>query len=514
MPQSLLKNNILRAYGSSLLGIASGLLTNLWLLREITKVVSVHDFGIYAFVLQISGYLAMLQLGLDFAASRQIAESLGRNDSQEASRAFSDLVRFNYKIVALAFAVVLGVSALLFSGVTFKHAIDSGFTSLAGTIAFVAGVSQIITFLTRPFAAALIGSQFQATVNIWAVARTICTTLLAFGFLRAGYHVLSVPAAEVVTQLAYFFVLRAIANKRCTWKTAAPAASGHNKLFGSMLRYGGLTSLGGFAWTIEAGMDVVLLGLYSNAAVVAAYVLWWRFPQMLFDVCSRLAFSAFPRFSHSFGTSTLSARTVFTKVAYLTLGLATLALVGISYWLRPFVHLWIGADYLAEQSIYLAMSMGLLVCLRACGNLLGMFWLASGRAGLTTTLAWAQAALKLLLVVLLVPRWSILGVIIASCGASLLQIIVMAWFLMRERLLTSAVAGRALAFTVLASVLSLLGSRWSIDVGWTGFIGGAAATCAIWTVTWALLVYTGELRKPLMDLLLQVARRARLVKAT
>ena len=93
MIQVLFKNNILRAYGTSLLGVFSGLLTSLWLLRAITRTVSVHDFGIYAFVLQISGYLAIFQLGLDFAASRHIAEALGRKDSAEASRAFLDLQR-------------------------------------------------------------------------------------------------------------------------------------------------------------------------------------------------------------------------------------------------------------------------------------------------------------------------------------------------------------------------------------------------------------------------------------
>ena len=501
------RNNILRAYGTSLLGVFSGLLTSLWLLREITQVIPVHDFGIYAFVLQISAYLAILQLGLDFAASRQIAESLGRNEPNEASRALSHLLRFNYKMVLVALAGVLTLSALLWWGLLFPRSIDAASTRLAASVALVAGIAQVITFLTRPYSAALIGSQFQATVNLVTAARTVGTTVLAFVFLKAGFYVLAVPAAEVVMQFINWILFRTLARQKCTWLAAQPEPTGESKVLGSMLRYGGLTALGGFAWTAEAGMDLILLGVFADASVVAAYVLWWRFPQMLFDLCSRLAFSAFPRFSHSFGVSRDATRLLFTKVSYLTLGLATLALVGISFWLRPFMFLWIGADYLGKQSVHLALLMGLLVCLRTCGNLLGMFWLASGRAEFTTALAWAQAALKLVLAILLVPKWGILGVVVASCGASILQVAAMACLLIRERLLTLAHGGRALVLIGFAILLSLLAARYHITVGWAGLIGGAVATSFGWATLLLALACNGELRQPLLALLRGLARR-------
>lgn len=513
MISSLLKNSILRAYGTSLLGVASGLLTNLWLLREITRMIPVQDFGIYAFALQITGYLAILQLGLDFAASRQIAESLGRNNWQEASRAFAEIARFNRKIVFVVALGVLALSALLWGGLNLGKTLDPESSRLAAQVALVAGLSQVISFLARPYSAALIGSQFQATVNIATVVRTIATTLLGFAFLRSGFYVLSVPVAEVVMQLVLLLVMRKLTKQRCRW-LQRPGESAGKKVIGSMLRYGWLTSLGGFAWTLEAGMDVVILGLFAPADVVAAYVLWWRFPQMIFDLCSRLAFSAFPRFSHSFGVSRDAARDIFSKLAYVTLGLSTLALVGISCWLRPFVQLWIGADYLAEQSAYLAVAMGLLVCLRACGNLLGMFWLASGQAGLTTSLSWIQAALKIVLALLLVPKWGVMGVVAASCAASLLQVGAMSFFLGRSKLLVSGVMIRSVLLLTAAAVIGGISTRWNLVVGWGGLVAGAAATVAIWAAVWGGVAGTGELRKPMVSLIADIARRVRPSKAS
>lgn len=234
---------------------------------------------------------------------------------------------------------------------------------------------------------------------------------------------------------------------------------------------------------------------------------------MLFDLCTRLAFSAFPRFSQSFGESRAAAHLLFSKVTYLTLGLATLALVGISFWLHPFMLLWIGAEYLGAQSIHLGALMGLLVCLRTCGNLLNMFWLASGNAGFTTALAWAQAGLKLALAVWLVPHWGILGLVIASCGASLLQVVAMAGMLVREQLLSPALGFRALAFITLAGLIALMGAQQTISVGWVCLIGGAAATTLLWAVIWLVLACTGELRKPILSLLKGLVGRAHLIKS-
>src|ERR1039458_488561 len=58
---------IARAYGSSVLGVASGLLTNFILLRLLATRIPKAEFGAFAIASQLTSYLANLQLGLDFA---------------------------------------------------------------------------------------------------------------------------------------------------------------------------------------------------------------------------------------------------------------------------------------------------------------------------------------------------------------------------------------------------------------------------------------------------------------
>src|SRR5690242_13303978 len=106
----MLKNKIISAYLTNILGVISDLVTNFWLLRELTGRVSESEFGIYSLTFQVASYLVILQLGLDFSASRSIASYLGNNEPGKASTAFAALVRFNKRLGVVAML-------LLFAGV-------------------------------------------------------------------------------------------------------------------------------------------------------------------------------------------------------------------------------------------------------------------------------------------------------------------------------------------------------------------------------------------------------------
>ena len=500
------KNRILRAYGTSLLGVFSGLVTNLWLLREITHHVSTTDFGVYAFVLQISSYLLVLQLGLDFAASRQIAESLGKGDTEAANRAYWELWRVNHISVALVALCVVGLTIAFWSGIALSH--DAPIR-LAATVALLAGTAQTIGFCSRPYSAALIGSQRLPAVNVVVALRTVVTSVVAYCILLRGLGVLSVPVAEIMTQLAALLVFARICHLHYHWRTARSTMR-DRQLLRSILKFGGITTLGGLAWTIEGTSDVVILGWFAGPAAVATYVLWWRFPQMLFDLSTRLAFSAFPGFAERHGQSAEASRSLFGKVSVLTMGMATMTLIGVSVWLPSFIYNWVGSKFSVPNPRLLAFEMGLLVCLRTWGNLLGMFWMATGRSALTTFTSWSQATLKLILALLLVKHYGLIGVVASSCLSAVLQITVVGSLLLKERFLSLSQSLRDLVFVLVAILLALSASQLSINVHLAYLVVGIAATVALWASVWFTFASRTELGPALVPAVGNLMRRLRL----
>jgi O-antigen/teichoic acid export membrane protein len=255
------------------------------------------------------------------------------------------------------------------------------------------------------------------------------------------------------------------------------------------------------AWTVESSADVFILGYFTTPQVVATYVIWWRIPQMLFDLCTRLAFSAFPSFSHSLGVSNRLSGTLLGKVGDVSSGLATLALLGISIWLPSFVKIWIGTGYAPQDSEILPFLMGMLVCLRTLGNLFAVFWLALARTGLAAALNWGQALIKVCLGVWLGREFGISGIVAASCVAAAVQVVVTCIHLYRSEILGLGPIVRFASLLFLASGLSIYGVNYAPEVGWAGLAFGAIATILGWGMVWLAIAWTGDLRVNFRSLL-------------
>jgi O-antigen/teichoic acid export membrane protein len=473
------KNRIGTAYATSLLGLVSGLLTNLWLLRQVTSEVDAPTFGIYAFVLQITAYLGALQLAFDFATSQRIAGCLGRGDTDGANRAWWELARAS-RFAALA---AIGATLLISCALSFGIGIAAHHAQIAARIALATGATQALTFLSRRYAAALIGSDEQAAVNLTTVGSTISATLIAYGLLRAGTGVYCLALGNLAIALVTITVLRALAGSRLRWPSPNPPE--HDpELARELFRFGWVAELGGLAWTVESTCDVVILGWLRGADAVAYYALWWRFPQMIFDLSARLTNAAFPSFAAEHGRAPEEAARLLGRIGQLTIGLGGAALVGIAWWLPGFVNLWLSGKYALSDGTTIALAMGLTVWLRALGNLGGMFTIAVGLPQVSTRLSIAQAALKLALATVLIARFGIAGAPMASVAASLLQVLGFAFALASRRMLDGKLVRNALVLGALAIAAAVIGRAHVPAVGIWGFVAGTAATALVWAVLW------------------------------
>jgi len=475
------RGGIRSAYATSILGLASGLLTNIWFLRVLTQFVAKEEFGIYAYVLQFASYLALAQLGMDFAASRQIAVSLGSGDEQEAARTYRALRWFNVRAAGIA---ALVVTALVVWLALRKPAPTLG-SFLVPVVAALAGCSQVIVFLERPLTSVLIGSRNQVSVNVLIVGRTILTTFLAYGLLLRGWGIYSIGVAELFTHLGMWRLLQSAASRLCSWHRSVRGGRGVTEGLRALASYGLASSLGGAAWTLESTVDVVILGWLRGPAEVAGYVLWWRFPMLIFSFCTRLTESAFPYFAELHGKEIAQSRRVIEKVGVVSAGLGTLAMVGIGLWLPAFVRIWLGAAYSLPHPRFVALGMGLLVMSRVAGNFVGMFTLARGEAVTSAWVSWAQAIVKVILAVLLGLKYGLLGIIYASVLASGLQWAVLGVRLFRLGILPGVLVVRAtiLGGGALAMVIGL-GSANMDKVGFAGLGLGIMGTAAIWAGIW------------------------------
>lgn len=477
--------SIFKAYSTSLLGVLSGLLTQLVFIRELVHMVPANEFALYAFCYQICIYLNILQLGLDFATSREIALKLAKADHAGAIQSYLFIRRFNNKICLGGFVIVIVGALLFYNG----FALGPNFNPLmAAKLVMLFGTWLAIKFLANPNIVALIGNNSQAVVNVNYVLTTICTTLTSLVLLKtSSLGVYSMPLSLIAFSVVNFFLLKNKAFKYCkAWlinDISIIIPEEYNK---RILQFSVITTIGGLAWTIEATSDVFILNGSGLLSLVGFYVLWWRFPQMFFELAERLTTSAIPSLNTLYSRSEADAGILFNRLLLFVGGIAFIAFIGIACCLTSFIYLWVGSGFFIDDLQWVSFLIGLLVYSRVIGNCFGMFTITIGRVKYSTTLSWVQAIVKVTLAIILAGSMGLKGLFIASIAGSLIQVTGCIFLLLKIKILRKDVL-LLIAIGYLAPVI-LLFSRISVEVTLFQFLYIALITSVCAALSWLFYI--------------------------
>jgi O-antigen/teichoic acid export membrane protein len=481
-------SKIFKAYFTSILGVFSGLLTQLLFIRELTKTISTEQFSIYAYIFQVVSYLAVFQLGMDFTISREVAINLASNNYSLANYSYGFIQRFNRKVIIIASCCV----SLLALGFLFGIGLDTdeGNRLSATLLVLLFGVFQVLNFFVRPYTAALIGANYQNVVNLNNVFINIISTVFGYILLKIGFGYYSLPFAMVFWAVVNIYVLKRLVNTKCPWIFSERQPI-NKELDKASFKFGLTGTLGGVAWTIESTADVILLNAAGLVNLVGLYVIWWRFPQMFFDLASRLTTSAYPSIAAANGQSEENTRRLFSKLLLVVSGFSFIISIGLFFWLPAFINLWVGPKFSYEGAHMFSMLIALLVFFRIVGNCLGMSMVSIGYVRVTSLLSWIQAGIKVVGGYFLLRQFGLQGLVAASVVCSLIQVLFLAQYCVRKRLLskglillvvimglfplcfigTEMVATAHIGYFIVGGILTVLASSvvWYATITLTGF---------------------------------------------
>jgi O-antigen/teichoic acid export membrane protein len=464
VPQNsnLFSNRIFSAYATSILGIFGGLFTQLVFVKKLINEVSIEQFSLYTFVYQIIFYFSILQLGLDHTTGREIAHRLGKGDLNKANYSFWFLKNFNLKVCLVSVLAVVILAVAFNYNILLPKSYDSRESVF---LLIVFSISQLINFFSTPFNFALIGSNLQHFVNLNSIVSNFISTIIAFLFLvYTNLGIYSMPLALIFTSSANYIYTKRITYKKCfDWISTKPFNK--DKVFERHLfSFSLLAVLGGLAWTVESTSDIFILSSASLFSIIGVYSLWWRFPQMLFDFATRLTVSATPTFSSVIDTGSRQVD-IFEYLFYLIIFLGLLVTSGIAFLLPSFMKFWVGKSFLVENYSTIASLIAILIWLRVIGNYLSVFVFSIGAISLTSSLAWLQAFIKVLLGIYLTALYGLSGLFFSSIIATTIQVIGTGIYLFRKKILNIYLFYwmffPVILFTVLSFFTSILVQTYS-----------------------------------------------------
>ena len=376
------------------------------------------EYAAWVLILQCSGYISLLDLGLQTAVGKFVAEHDSTDDRRSAGQVLSSsfvLLSASALIGAIAIGIITWFVPQVF------HQMPVQLIGEVRTGILAVGLSTVIALPFGAFVGAFTGLQRYGFPTLLAMASKLSSsaTLAMLLLLHARLVDLAWVLAlfNVVTALAQFAGWKMYARDRVdfSWTLANRATSQR------LLKYGGVLAIWSVAMLLISGLDVVIVGHYDykNAGYygIAASVtnmmlllLGGMFSPLIPAVSSLQS----ARTGQEIGEITIKA----TRLCVLLLCLFGLPLVFGAY---PLLKLWVGHGY-AVSSMAFLQTLVLGNAIRQFGFPYSQVVLATGKQHLATLAGIAEALVNIGVSIYLVQRIGAIGVAMGTFVGAIVSI--------------------------------------------------------------------------------------------
>ena len=404
------KRKVLHGSASNMLRVLLSMLVSLVLPPFLVHRLSTAEYSAWVLILQLSGYVSMLDLGLQTAVGKFIAEHSALDDRATSTRVLSTSFTI-LSLTALLGAVIIAIMTWCVPQLFHQMPLALVRSVREGLLAVGLSVAFALPF--GVFAAAFTGLQeysfptVLATVSRILSAATVVGLVLMHGSLvqlalvMAGFNV----AAAAMQFIGWRKYLR----KRVDFSLAAF----DRKTAARLIKYGSVLSLWSVAALLVSGLDILIVGHYDYKNT-GFYAVASSATNFMLTIIGSIFNPVLPAVSSLQASSTprqigdLLIRV--TRYCTVLLCLFGSTLLFAAY---PLLSLWVGHDYAVQSVLYLE--------ILVLGNVLkqltypyALVVVATGKQHLATIAAITEAVVNVVVSVLLVRRIGAVGVAIGT----------------------------------------------------------------------------------------------------
>jgi O-antigen/teichoic acid export membrane protein len=307
----------------------------------LTRSMSRDAFGAWSLVLQLGAYVGYFDFGIQTALARFVAHSTERGD-----------LEYRNRIVSSAFAILTASGAIAFLGILVAAALlPNLFHQLSGSLVtdvrvalLLVGGSLAISLPSSTFASLFIGLQRnEIPAALISIPRLIGAALVVMT-VHLGGGLRAMAAVTAGVNLCSF-LLQYIAYRR--WLSGISISLGlvSRKIVRDLVDYCASLTVWSLGLLLVTGLDVAIVGAYQFGDVAyyaVAATLVTFFTGLFGSLYSAMGAPAAVLHAREDGSGLARMVSATTRI-----GVILLLSIGIplSFWARPILKLWVGADY-------------------------------------------------------------------------------------------------------------------------------------------------------------------------
>jgi O-antigen/teichoic acid export membrane protein len=415
---------LLRNTSGQYLATAISVLTGLALVPFIVGRIGLASFGLWALVNGLFGTMGLLDAGLSPTLTKKSAELLAKNDEVKLGETASAVLTLYFGAGALGF-IILFIVALLARNL-FHLPADSIHTFRL--IVLIVAAQLALSFPLSTWTGITTGLQDYHVSSAIGVVVNLIKFIVTIALLKMGFGLMSLIwlgfAATLISGAAHIRWVR----HRLPGLRLKPSLA-YLKQLGELGRFSGSMFIWGIAGRLALESDRIIIGIFLPMTSVGVYEVGLR-------ICNYSRNVLYPVFTFLPAASDLNAREDNERLQqlyllgtkYFELFYAFVA-CGLFIFGRQFVQLWMGPGFemsvvilfiLLAGNIYQSQNVVAHVLLPGMGRLRAFTWIMA-----------AYPVLNLTLSILLVRKWGLIGVALATTATYFIAETVFTYFIGR-----------------------------------------------------------------------------------
>ena len=316
------------------------------------------QYGLWALIFSLIGYAGLLDLGVQQATIKLVAEFKGKNDINKLNEIISSTI-FYFLCIGIFVSLICW---FVLPRMMHYFVDDHELLSMTGMLLFIVGLDVIFAFLGNVFTGIILGLHQYHLKGIIDVCCGVSRLVATIYVLNNGYGLIGLAWIA----LALDFVAAVFLYLICIYSNPQLSVSfRHVKLsaFKEIFSFGGKIFMASTAMRINSHTTVVLISYFLTTTMTAYYSVAARLVGSVREVMWSLTASLFPIFSEL--STSKDKHLVWKYYAQYTRYFVLLTLpaaIGLFFFSGPFISLWISDEYANNtQNVTMILSMGMLV---------------------------------------------------------------------------------------------------------------------------------------------------------
>jgi len=374
-----------------------------------------YDYGIWEIVIAIIGYMGILDIGIQPAIIKYVAQNNALADKKKLNGIYSSSLPLMVFVGVVCFIIF---SALALIG---PDRIEQNVTNGArySLFFFILGTQMLIMFPGYVFKCFHQGYQRYHMCNLVHIVTILIGNIILFFLLRRGGGLLSfvtlTASMAYVNCAVYWLLLRCrkfggfrLRKDDFCWNTLK-----------ELTTFGFKILLGGIAERISFYIDTILIGGFLGPVMVTFYAIPRNLVRKVFAVVPAITQSFMPVFSDlDARNQKIEAEQLFLSASRYVLCLVFLFGIELYFLGIPFLTRWIGAEY-AQKGRFVLYFL-LFARLYAVSPFQARYLTAIGRQMVFVKFGWYEALANIPLSLIFLKFWGIEGIALGTMASTVI----------------------------------------------------------------------------------------------